>query len=207
MPLRFFCLLFICLLTTGIAVSQDLVTMLNGRSFDAKVIDTSIVEVKYERWKRGKLKQYEVDASKIFEIEFADGTSKILYKKDSMAGNFLSVAEMQFYILGEQDAYKYFKGGDAAITGFIIGISGGYLFADLFLVMLVPVIPPSVLALMPTNINPKKVPNPVYFKNENYRHGYTRVANQKKVLGALKGGLAGALTGFAAFYVAASLNR
>ncbi|MDQ3190269.1 MAG: hypothetical protein M3Q58_01610 [Bacteroidota bacterium] len=180
---------------------QDVIWLMNGRKQEGKVINISESVINYEISKNNKTYKKEIDTYRTFSILYGDGHTKILYAQDTLNGNNFSVSEMRYFILGEQDAYKYFNATGSILIGFSLAASGGFFLAESFLVLLVPFISTGLHTIPGIYIKKSKVSNPNYLKEETYVQGYKRVAKNKRIKNAIKGSLVGVLAGIATFHI------
>ncbi len=184
-----------------IVKGQDVIWLMNGRIQEGKVLNINESVVNYEYSKNNKTYIKELDTYRTFSILYGDGHTEILYTQDSAMGNDFSVAEMKYFILGEQDAYKYFKSPGSTLLGFTLAATGGVFVAESFLVLLVPFLSTGLHTIPGIHIRKSKVSNPDYLKEITYVQGYKRVAKNKRIQNAIKGSLIGVLAGIATYHV------
>ena len=192
-------LLFITGLTLMLSTpifAQDIIQLMNGRTVEGKVISIQQSVLRYESKKKNKTRIVEMETDRIFSILYGDGHSQVLYKQDSQNGGYISVEEMRYFILGEQDAYRGYKAPFTTIFGFAAGVAGGgYLPFSLG----IPFAYTGLNALPKIRIKRKTVSNPDYLTKETYIMGYERVARNKKIQNAVKGSVVGLVAGVTTF--------
>ena len=186
-----FLLLFLFSLTNGLA--QDKVTLISGAVLDGKVVQVSDSLVNYEQQKKGRTKTRELDAYRVFSVEYADGREVIVYEQDTALGNYFSKDEMRLFIMGEQDASENYKGSKAFLVGLGLGIAGGLAIPESFLVVGVPV-GSTLLAMAPRiKIKPELARDRKLLSEPAYLLGFERTARNKKIQNILKGSVLGTI--------------
>lgn len=178
-----------------------MLVLMNGQTMEGKVINVTPLIINYTVKKKNKTQIKEIDAERVFSILYGDGHTQILYTQDSIMGYDYSVSEMQYFIMGEQDAIKYFKAPGATIAGFALAAAGGFFLAESFLVLMVPFVSSSIHTIPGVRINSRKIPNPGNLEQETYIRGYKRIAKSKRIQNAIKGSLLGVLAGVATFKI------
>ncbi len=85
-------------------------------------IDSNFVRYR----KPGSSNQLEIERDKVYGIANALGETEVLYIPDTLESNWYSIAEMQEYIRGQQDAQRKYKTRPniAAAGGLIVGAIG-----------------------------------------------------------------------------------
>lgn len=185
---------------------QDIIWLMNGHTMEGKVVNITESFISYEYRKKNKTYVKELDTYRTFSILYGDGHTQILYAQDTATGNVFSAAEMKYFILGEQDAYKYFRAPGATLMGFSFAATGGMFLAESFLVLLVPFLSTGIHTIPGMKINKKRVSDPDHLKEITYVQGYKRVAKNKRIQNAIKGSLIGVLTGVATFHILSNNN-
>ena len=106
---------------------QDTITLLSGKVIHVEVLDTDSFSITYNYQKKKKTKQKAISSEFVFDITYQNGTIDTLYKKDPSIDQYLTVEEMHLFILGEQDALKYYKATFTTIFGVAFGAGFGYI--------------------------------------------------------------------------------
>lgn len=178
--------------------SQDIIQLMNGRTVEGKVISIKEPVLTYETKKKNRTRTAELETDRVFSILYGDGHSLVVYVQDTISGGYLSVEDMRYFILGEQDAFRGYKAPVTTIIGFVAGVAGGwYLPYSLG----IPLAYTGLNALPRIKIKRKTVSNQDYLKKETYIIGYERVARNKKIQNAVKGSLVGLAAGITTFVV------
>lgn len=184
---------------SGLQNKQDTVWFMNGEVLVAKVADTTGEQVRCVYMKRKKDKAMKIDKDRIFSIKFSNHKEKIYYTYDTLVGNFFTVEETRYFVIGEQDAIKGFKPRMAAVGGFVIGAASPIVFSASIISPIPPFLFAGIVKLPKVRVNTGKISNREYLKIDTYLLGYERVARKKKTFYALIGGAAGLATGFAVY--------
>ena len=148
-----------------------------------------------------RLKEVSIHKSEIFSVTFAEG-EWVLYAPDAIVGDDLTTDEMRIYIAGEQDARANYKPRLTTLVGTVV--AGGVAFiasGGLILTLVTPLAYAGLQFAPVMHIQEQAITNPQHRFNEVYALGYERVARSRKVLGGLKGGVAGMVIGAAAYYI------
>jgi len=150
---------------------------------------------------KARMNEVSIHKSEIFSVTFAEG-EWVLYAPDEIVGDDLTADEMRIYIAGEQDARANYKPRLTAIVGTVVVGGVAFLASGGLILTLVPPLAYAGLQFVPVmRIQEKAITNPQHRYNEIYALGYERVARSRKVLGGLKGGVAGMAIGAAAYYI------
>ncbi|MEO6884477.1 MAG: hypothetical protein ABI199_10705 [Bacteroidia bacterium] len=174
------------------SASTDSILLLNGKQFVTHIVDTlnGLVTLKNPN---GNKKNILLEKDRIYQINFGNGTKKTYYKQDSLEENYFTVAEMGYFIKGEQDARKGFKPWWTTVGGGVSGFGGGLVASIL---APVPVFVFFIASGIPkVRIRHETVSNIEYLKHDTYIMGYERVARSKRAFNVLKGGLIGLAVG------------
>ncbi|MCC7301482.1 MAG: hypothetical protein IT233_02465 [Bacteroidia bacterium] len=179
----------------------DSLFLMNGEILPTKILDT-LPETVYCLHPRPTKKHPErkllMERDRLFSVKYANGTERVFYIYDTMAGNFFTVPEMRNFMHGEQDAARYHNtalefwlgAGIGFASGALLPNYGGYFYAYL------PPFAYSGALLIP--FIKVRAPNykvrgaPHY---DVYLVGYERVARKKKIVASLKGAAIGLVAG------------
>lgn len=176
---------------------KDTILLMNGNYVVEKVIDTLIGAVTIVNPEKTTEKlHYEYDD--IYCVKYASGFTDYYYSQDTLRGNYFTRDEMQYYIYGERDARKGFKGRGSLIGAGIVGLASGGL--GLFFA---PVFPYGYMALSgipKVRIRHSTISNPNYIDHDAYILGYERVSRSKRRIQALIGGTIGLAAGYGLYF-------
>jgi len=139
-----------------------------------------------------------IEADRIFSYTNKTG-EHLLYYVDSSAGNEFTVAEMRYFIRGEQDGKKGFKARPAFYTNLIIGFAGGISGTFFFPI---PAFTFATLVGIPkVKIKKNTVTYPNDLSHPTYIMGYERMARRNRKIQSLLGGGIGLVAGLGTFLI------
>tara|TARA_R110001592_G_scaffold51279_1_gene157913 strand:+ start:2991 stop:3602 length:612 start_codon:yes stop_codon:yes gene_type:complete len=186
--------LLIALLIANHLKAQDKLLFLNGKELEGSILSQN----KYEfTFKDTKQKEFKVDTYRLFSYS-QNNTETVLYKYDTLEGNFLKVQDMKMFVYGERGAYQSFSSPVTNITGLLIGGVAGYFMQkdQAFLYIATPLIYTTITLPFPTRVKQKKLTNLEHIKDDEFLRGYERVARSKRTQNALKSSIIGTGLGF-----------
>lgn len=184
----------LCLITINVE-AQDKLLFLNGKTLEGKILEQTDYEFSFQDKKN---KQYNIDKYRVFSFTKNEKES-IVYKFDTLSGNFLKVEDMQLYVYGERDAYLTYNSHFVNAVGLVIGGAGGYFMHkdQSFLYVPIPLIYTTLTLPFGTNVKHQdKIGNQKHLKENEYLRGYDRVARSKRTTNALKSSFVGMGVGF-----------
>ncbi|MBP6334022.1 MAG: hypothetical protein KA444_01020 [Bacteroidia bacterium] len=139
-------LLFAIFLLSKQAFAQDTLIMFNGRIIPAASVEFQEDKIRYQKLctenpskpadnqgsqdgkqDKKKVKLKSMDAERVFSIKYRDGSERVLYTPDTTGLLEFNIEEMRLFILGEQDATKYYKNNLNKGIGFGLGAAAGFL--------------------------------------------------------------------------------
>ena len=194
---------------------QDKITMLNGNELFGRIIDTTFMDVSFQE-KAGS-KTSKVERYRDFSINWENKES-ILYKQDTLLGNFYTEHEMRMFVNGEQDAIKNYKSPLIIPGGIIAGIVGGFVQPLLVQSMapsdptkenpykiaarpiftpIVPIIYCTIIGAKWIKIKKHHVGNPLYLSEDTYIEGFDRSARSHRIQRAFWSSAIGLVAGLA----------
>jgi hypothetical protein len=190
--------LFITLLITlflgNSLQAQDKLLFLNGKEIEGSILSQN----KYEfTFKDTKNKEFAIDTYRLFSYS-QNNTETVLYKYDTLEGNFLKVQDMKMFVYGERGAYQSYSSPVTNIAGLLIGGAAGFMMQkdQAFLYVAAPLIYTTITLPFPTRVKQKKLTNLEHIKDDEYLRGYERVARSKRTQNALKSSIIGTAAGF-----------
>lgn len=188
---------FLCchIILKGQKSYRDTILMLNGSYVLTNVIESNDSVTRIVNPKKIN-KTLLIDNERIFSIRNSAG-ERIIYVYDSVKGNDLTVDEMRYFILGEQDAQKGFKPRMAIIGGVLVGAASG--ITGSFLSPIPPFLYSALVGIPKVKVNKKHCSNPEMIQKEAYLLGYERVALKKRRFQSLIGGAVGLAAGLTTF--------
>ncbi|MCC7050939.1 MAG: hypothetical protein IT239_04080 [Bacteroidia bacterium] len=190
------------------SLAQDKILMLNGKEINTHIVDTTFLHISTQDKPGNKIQT--IDRYRVFSINWSDNES-VLYKQDTLIGNFLSEHDMRMFVYGGKDAVEYYKAPYTFWGGVAAGFVGGYvqplviikttsntLLARPAFTPIIPIAYCATIGLHWIKINKKHVSNPLYLSEDAYVFGYERAARGKRVQKAIWGSLTGLAVGLAA---------
>lgn len=196
---RLFFILILSLLVwvSSKAQTKDTIFLMNGNIVAEKVLDTLIGAVTIVNPEKPNEKlHYEYD--EIFCVKYANGFIDYYYSQDTLKGNYFTREEMNYYMLGERDARKGFKGRGSLIGAGLMGAATGGL--GLFFAPVFPFGYMALSGLPKVRIKHNTISNPNYIEHDAYILGYERVSRSKRRIQAIIGGSVGLAIGYGVYF-------
>lgn len=197
-----FVFIFIFLLISKKSKAQDEVLFISGDYSTVKVLDTmDYKKIIVNRTKKnGNIKKQTLFKEDIYSIRYDGSKEVVIYKQDTLEGEYFTPQEMRIYIQGEQDAAKGFKPVGCAIGAGVAGLTGG-----LFLGFFSPLLPAAYTVVAGSRlfwikIKRKNVSNEAYLEEEVYKLGYEKEARNKRIQQSLIWGGVGVVLGAVGSY-------
>ena len=167
--------------------SQDTLLLLNGKVLNGKIFAMDDETIYFNTF--GKKKLNVIDRDEIFSVKRKNGFNLMYYKQDTAIGNDFTVGQMRKYILGEQQAMKFYKSPLSTTGGIVSGIAG-IVFLD-FWGLPVPALYTIIVSSKKPKIKKKYLINTDLINNQYFVNGYQSYAKHKKAKNAIKGGIIG----------------
>ncbi|WP_027419499.1 hypothetical protein [Crocinitomix catalasitica] len=202
----------------------DSIILLNGRVYNGHVqsSENGLLTYEYPN-KKGEVLLGFLDEYRVFSYT-TQGKTSVLYKQNESMNNFLTTTEALNATLGSYDARQTFKPRVTFWSSLVIGCAASiydtylpesvlnnpkftYTEAGFFtkkpslLPILVPLVLSAGWAIPSFKVKEKQILQTHLKNDESYYRGYHRVAKQKRILAALKGGLIGVGVGMLTYYV------
>lgn len=104
-----------------------------------KVSDVTWDSLQVYYVKEGSRKQKAMDIYKVYSYQKSAGQETVIYRQDTLEGNWYSEEQMKDYMLGQNDAYEAYKpkANKTAAGGFMFGFLGsatGLFYGPLFVI-------------------------------------------------------------------------
>ncbi len=204
------------LIVSAQALGQDKIQLMNGKVLRGKLGTEYEDYFDFQYYKKGgKVKDMELTKFRMFSYSNASGEETILYKRDTLMGNYFTKNEMKMFVYGERDAYASYKSASWFITGLGLGFTsvildtydfqpnGGFFKIT---PSIVPVAVPFVVTIGAGIFKPKVrkeyATDVNFLSSEYYIEGFQKIAKVKKLKNALLGSVIGVGTGFLVYAVA-----
>lgn len=225
MKLRLILTLLIFSMAIKMANSQEKVNLLNGKVLEGTIQSTEDEKITMMvNEKKGKVYDTYLENYRVFSIITSDGKENIIYKQDSSIGNFLEPKDMNFYIKGEQDAYKNYRPIGTMIIGTTLGLGLGifdtYVFNDDpttpnvnekgmfkvdspgYLMFVYPFIYTVLAGIAPRpQLDIHNITDRNNLNSEHFIQGFARVARYKRTIRALIFSAVGSAIGLGSYYI------
>lgn len=171
------------------AKAQDEIWLLNGEKKQVKNLEFSDdnLSIRYTN-EKGKTKY--ISTSDLFSATPKGDKEYILFKPTPE----MSIENMKEFMYGEIDAKTYIPKGSFWL-GFAAGAASPFAFRQY-----APVAPLG-FGIVIGSINPKNDKLALQKNTKFYIEGYKKVAKRKRLISALKGGIAGLLVGYTGLYL------
>jgi hypothetical protein len=179
------------------AQNKDTILLMNGNFVIEKVIDTTIGAVTIVN-PLNSLEKLHYEYDQIYCVKYGSGFTDYYYTQDSLRGNYFTREEMLYYIYGERDARKGFKGRGALIGSGLVGMASGGL--GLFYSAVFPYGYMALSGITKIKIKHNTVSNPNYIDYDAYIFGYERVSRSKRRIQSLIGGTVGLALGYGLYF-------
>jgi hypothetical protein len=174
--------------------AQDKLLFLNGKEISGQLLTVNNYEISF---KTDKGKEYLVENFRVFSYTQKE-QEILLYKYDTLEGNFLSERDMKMFVFGERDAHKTYHSNFSNALGLVVGGAAGYFMHkdQAFIYIGIPLIYTSATLLFPTSVKQKRLTDLQYLKEDEYLRGHERIARSKRTQNALKSSVIGMGAGF-----------
>ncbi|MBE7442959.1 MAG: hypothetical protein HS119_10955 [Flavobacteriales bacterium] len=174
--------------------AQDKLLFLNGKELNGQLLNTNNFETSF---KTANGKEYLIENFRVFSYT-QNGQESLLYKYDTLEGNFLSEKDMRLFVFGERDAHQTYHSKFSNALGFLVGGAAGYVMHkdQAFIYVAAPLVYTSVTLFFPTSVKQKRLTDLQYLKEDEYLRGHERIARSKRTQNALKSSVLGMGAGF-----------
>lgn len=208
--LRITCLI-ITVLYGAVVFGQDKVQLINGKVLRGKLVKEYDDYFDFQYYKKGgKVKDLELTKYRMFSYTDSKGAETILYKQDTLMGNFFTQNEMKMFVLGERDAFTNYKSTSWFLSGYAIGFTavildtydfrpnGGFFkYSPSIAPIAVPFVVTIGSGLFRTKVRKEYASDVSLLSSEYYIEGFQKVAKVKKIMrGSLPGSVLGLLSGY-----------
>lgn len=185
-----------------VVLKKDTVLLLTGGILTgviSEITPTTLTIKDSESMTHGSI----IETDRIFSYTNKTG-EHILYYIDSSAGNEFTIAEMRYFIRGEQDGKKGFKARPAFYTNMIIGIAGG--MSGTFFFPIPAFMFATLVGIPKVKIKKNTVTYPGDLNHPTYVMGYERMARRNRKIQSLIGGGIGLVAGLGTFLILQSYD-
>src|SRR5437764_13044557 len=102
--MRSFLIIPLVVLSLGLK-AQDKILLMNGQVLQVKNLALNGYKIAYRTIDKNKLKK--IDTDRVFSIQYADGTEKVVFTPNPADSLDYTVPQMRMFVKGEQDATLY----------------------------------------------------------------------------------------------------
>jgi hypothetical protein len=212
-------LLLLAVFLTGAIIGQDKIQLMNGKVLRGKLKTEFDDFYNFDYYKNGgKVKSMELSKFRMFSITNGTDAEQVLYKQDTLMGNFYSENEMRMYVYGQRDAFKSFKSTSLFVASFTLGFASVILDTYEFqegndnppgffnrTPTIAPIIVPFAMTigsgLFKTKVRKEHAADITFLSSEYYIEGFQKVAKVKRVKSAFIGSVAGVVAGFVVYSI------
>lgn len=200
---------FLALLFSIQVFGQDKVQLLNGKVLRGKLIKEYEDYFDFQYYKKGgKIKTLELTKYRMFSYSNSEGVETVLYKRDTLMGNFFTKNEMKMFVYGERDAFNNYKSTTLFLTGATFGFTsvlfdtydfdpGGGFFKRTPSIF--PIVVPLAVTIgagaFKTKVRKEYAADVNFLASEHYIEGFQKIAKVKKVKNAFLGSVVGVGSG------------
>ena len=195
-----FILLFMTL-SCKTSLSQDVLTLYNGRKIYTKIVEVNSEFIVYKHSTDIQERNKSILLARVFSIE-SNGTEEVLYKPDAMFPDMFTMDEMRMFIKGEQEAMRFYDNTVLKITCVVLGMGSGYF--GVFYGLIGPPLVTTVVGAFSPNMSKQKVTDPSLLSNPDFTEGYSKKVRDYKVRKSIVFGGIGYAIGIAGFIVLAN---
>lgn len=192
---------FLLLLVMAVSASaQDELLFLNGKQLEGKILEYNKYQLTFQTKKD---KELTIENYRLFSFS-KDSKDTILYRYDTLEGNFLSEKDMKLFVYGGRDAHLTYSSKFSNVLGFAVGGGAGYFmhYDQSFVFVATPLVYTLGTLIFPTRVKQRKIKDLQYIKEDEYLRGHERVARAKRTQSALISTLIGLGVGFTASLIA-----
>lgn len=159
----------IFLMSVGVKiVAQDYLITNKNEFFKVKVLEISQTEIKYKSFYNLNGPTVVLPKDAVRSIKYENGVVENFETQKESIILEATKSEQDFYELGKQDAYKYYRGYTGAGTGTLL--------TGLLVSPLIGLIPAFATAGTPPSEISLNYPNSTLMKNPEYARGYTKTS-------------------------------
>jgi len=165
-------ILTVLIAMTITAYAQDVITKKDGTDIQAKVLEVTTTEVKYQKFDNQTGPTYVLLKTELLMIRYENGTKDIFNQSNTSTDNVSNSEGEPTCAQGEQDANRNYKGKNSG--------AGWTLITTIVTSPLFGLIPAVACSAQEPSDKNLKCPNPDLMKNNNYKMCYGEQAHKIK---------------------------
>lgn len=177
----------------------DTVQLMSGKTLVGFVRSQTDDQLKIRVPKKDQLKLEIVELDLVFAVRHPNGKEDVLYKQDTLFGNYFTPQEVRYFMIGENDARKAYRSPIATAGGFVTGAAASIAVGPFFGLPAAFVFG-GVTTFTRVKIRPGTVSNPQNLKFDTYLLGYEKEARKRRMFRSMIAGVAGYATGLVMSY-------
>lgn len=178
----------------------DTIQLLSGKTLVGFVRGESDEELKVRVPNKGQFKLEFVDMDLVFSVRHPNGVEDVVYKQDTLFGNYFTPDEVRYFMKGENDANRSYRSPFIVAGGFVAGAVGSYYLGPFFGL-------PAGFAygglttMLRVKVRPNTVSNPSSLKYDTYLLGYEKEARKRRFMRSMIAGTGGYVAGLATAWI------
>lgn len=185
------------------ALSQDVLTLYNGRKIYTKIVEVNTEYIIYKHFTDIKERNKSVLLVRIFAIE-SGGVEEVLYRPDPLDPELFTVEQMRMFIKGEQEAMRFYDSDATKIVSVVVGAASGYF--GFFYGLIGPPLFTTIVGSFSPRMSAMKVTDPSLINDPDFAEGYAKKVRDYKVRKSILFGGIGYGIGLAGFIIYARNN-
>jgi hypothetical protein len=185
------------------SLSQDVLTLYNGRKIYTKIVEVNAESIIYKRSTNIKEKNKSILLNRVFSIE-ANGVEQVIYKEDLMDPEMFTLEEMRSFIKGEQEAMRFYENNTLKVASVAVGMASGYF--GFFYGLIFPPLFTTIVGSFSPRMPKQKVTDPALLSNPDFCEGYSKKVRDYKIRKSIIWGGVGYAIGITGFIILANNN-
>ncbi|TND08787.1 MAG: hypothetical protein FD123_2003 [Bacteroidetes bacterium] len=186
--------------------SPDTILLMSGKSLVGFVRGESDDELKVRVPKKGQFKLEFVDIDLVFSVKHPSGKEELVYKQDTLFGNYFTPQEVRYFMQGERDARKSYHSPAIVAGGFVAGAAGSYALGPFF-GLPAGFAYAGLTTMLRVKVKPNTVSHPESLKYDTYLLGYEKEARKRRIFRSMLAGVGGYVVGLATAYTVESIKE
>jgi hypothetical protein len=182
--------LFLFVIPFMAATAQDKILLLNGKIIEVKNVELSGYKIAYRTFEKNKLRK--VDTERVFSIQYANGSEKVVYTANPADSLEYTVPQLRMFVKGEHDAGVFYNNSLNKEAAFLVG-AGASFFAIYGLVG--PPLYSTIVGAFSPDMDKVEVSEPSLRLDPDYREGYKSKVRNRKIRNSLIFGFLGFAAG------------
>ena len=176
----------------------DTVYLMSGKTVAGVVKDSTDDQLKIlvKKKRSEEFKADFIDLDLVFSIKYRNGQEEVIYRQDTLFGNYFTPQEVRYFMYGERDARNNYRCPLWLAGAFAAGFAGGW--TQSFVAPIPAFAYSGLTTAFRVKIKPGSVSNPDNIKYDTYVLGYEKEARKHRMFRSLLWSGVGMVAGFAA---------